>query len=212
MERTTTAQRRETAATSSPVALITGIAGLLAVGAYTVLVAAPLGDVAGPVVASLFGPLLAGASVGLYSVLATQRPTFVGQLAAIANVAAGALVTAMLLVQLAVEDSLEGSPVPAAVEDALKHVEFGLDLAWDAFIAAGTILFACAMLANPLFARWLALAGMVIGTALYAFNFAVFPTPPADTNLVDLGPLLGAWYAVVSVRTLRVRRMLPERA
>lgn len=212
IDATTTGEAQEAPASRSRLALITGIAGLLAVATYTVLVAVPLGDVASPIVASLFGPLLAGASVALYLVLATERATLAGQLAAIANVAAGALVTAMLLVQLAVDDSVEGGTVSPAVEDALKHVEFGLDLAWDTFIAVGTILFACAMLTHPLFGRWFGLSGLLIGAALYALNFASFPTPPADSDLVDLGPLVGAWYAVVSVWTLRVGRApLPTR-
>lgn len=93
--------------------------------------AVPLGDLAGPVVASLFGPLIAAFSVALYLLLASERATLAGQLAAVANVAAGALVTAMLLVQIAVDD-VEATLTPT-VHDAFKHVEFGLDLSWDVF-------------------------------------------------------------------------------
>jgi len=183
---------------------------LLAVATYTVIVAAPLDDVTAPFVASLFGPLLAGASVALYFVLASERPTFAGQLGAIANVAAGVLVTAMFLVQLALKESEDKNAVSPAIEDVFDHVHFGLDLAWDVFISAGTILFACAMLGHPLFPRWVALSGIAIGAALYAINFTVFPEPPADAGLVDIGPLVGAWYAIVSVRTLRLRRALAK--
>jgi hypothetical protein len=66
------------------------------------------------------------------------------------------------------------------------------------------------MLGHPLFPRWIALSGVVIGAALYAINFTVFPEPPADSGLVDIGPLVGAWYAIVSVRTLRLRRALAK--
>jgi hypothetical protein len=205
----TTVQSMQTTVGSSRLALTAGVAGLLAVATYTVIVSAPLGDVVAPVIASLFGPLLAGASVALYLVLATERATLAGLLAAIANVAAGALVTAMLLVQLAVDDAEERSPkLSPSVEDAFDRVEFGLDLSWDTFISAGTILFGCAMLAHPRFGRWFGLSGIGIGVALYALNFASFPTPPSDSGLVDLGPLVGLWYAVVSVRTLRLRRVI----
>ncbi|HET9325013.1 MAG TPA: hypothetical protein VFO03_14140, partial [Gaiellaceae bacterium] len=78
--------------------------GLSAVAAYTLLVAIPLPDKLGAVVASMFGPLVGCASVALYRVLAYTRETVAGFLAAIANVAAGALVVAMLLVQLSLDE------------------------------------------------------------------------------------------------------------
>jgi hypothetical protein len=182
---------------------------LLADVAYVLAIAVPLGDVAGPVVASFFGPLIAGASVALYLLLAAERATLAGQLAAIANVVAAGLVTAMLLVQIAVED-VEAGLLPT-VNDAFERVEFGLDLSWDVFLVAGTILFGCAMLADPRFGRRFALPGIVVAVALYALNFATFPTPPGDSGLVDLGPLVGLWYAAVSVQALRLWRATRNR-
>ena len=190
-------------------ALIVGVTGLLANATYVIATAVPLGDAAVSVVASLFGPLIAGASVALYLLLASERATLAGQLAAVANVAAGALVTAMLLVQLAVDD-VEAGLAPA-VNDAFEHVEFGLDLSWDVFLVAGTILFGCAMLADPRFGRRFGVPGIVVAAALYVLNFATFPTPPASAGLVDLGPLVGVWYAAVSVQALRLWRMTGRR-
>ena len=146
---TTATQPVKETPSASRLAVVAGTAGLLAVATYTVIVAAPLDDVTAPFVASLFGPLLGGASIALYFVLASERPTFAGQLGAIANVAAGVLVTAMLLVQLALKEAVDENPVSPAIEDVFDHLHFGLDLAWDVFIAAGTILFACAMLGRP---------------------------------------------------------------
>jgi hypothetical protein len=71
------------------------LTGLLAVAAYTLLVAVPLPDKLAAVVASLFGPLVGCASIGLYRVLAWRRETVAGFLAAITNVSAGALVVAL---------------------------------------------------------------------------------------------------------------------
>jgi hypothetical protein len=95
-----------------------------------------------------------------------------------------------------------------AVNDAFEHVEFGLDLAWDVFLVAGTILFSCAMLADRRFGRRFALPGIVLAVALYVLNFASFPTPPADNGSVDLGPFVGLWYAAVSVQALRLRNLI----
>jgi hypothetical protein len=190
-------------------AVIVGVCGLLANVAYAHAASEVLGEVATPIAASLFGPLIAGASVALYLLLASERATLAGLLAAIANVAAAALVTAMLLVQIAVNDVEAG--LSPAVNDAFEHVEFGLDLSWDVFLVAGTILFSWAMLADPRFGRRFALPGIALAAGLYVLNFATFPTPPASEGLVDLGPLVGLWYAAVSVQALRVRHLIGHR-
>ena len=200
---------REAIAASAGTAVIVGVCGLLANVAYALGASELLGDVATPMVASLFGPLIAGASVALYLLLAAERATLAGLLGAVANVAAGALVTAMVLVQIAVND-VEAGLTPA-VNDAFEHVEFGLDLAWDVFLVAGTILFSFAMLADPRLGRRFAVPGIAVAAGLYVLNFATFPAPPAAEGLVDLGPLVGLWYAAVSVQALRLRRVTGHR-
>jgi hypothetical protein len=205
----TTVASGEARAAWARTALIAGVCGLLANVAYALGAAEVLGDVVTPILASVIGPLIAGASVALYLLLASERATLAGLLAAIANVAAGALLTAMLLVQIAVND-VEAALSPA-VNDAFEHVEFGLDLSWDVFLVAGTILFSCAMLADPRFGRRFAVPGIVLAAALYVLNFATFPTPPAAEGLVDLGPFVGLWYAAVSVQALHLRRVTRRR-
>ena len=206
--RGTTVASREPRAPSARTALVAGVCGLLANVAYVLGASEVLGDLVTPILASLIGPLIGAASVALYLLLAAERATLAGQFAAIANVAAGALLTAMLLVQIAVNDVEAG--LSPAVNEAFEHVEFGLDLSWDVFLVAGTILFSWAMLADPRFGRRFALPGIALAAALYVLNFATFPTPPASEGLVDLGPVVGLWYAAVSVQALRLRRP-PER-
>ena len=205
----TTVPSREARAVSANNALIAGVCGLLANVAYVVTASELLGDVATPIAASVFGPLIATTSVALYLLLAAERATLAGLLAAIANVAAGALVTAMLLVQIAVDDVEAG--LSPAVNEAFEHVEFGLDLSWDVFLVGGTILFSCAMLADRRFGRRFALPGILLAAGLYVLNFATFPTPPTSEGLVDLGPFVGLWYAAVSVQALRLRRVTRRR-
>ena len=197
---------RGVSAASAGAAVVAGVCGLLANVAYALAASEALGDIATPIAASLFGPLIAGASVALYLLLASERATLAGLLAAVANVAAAALVTAMALVQVAVNDVEAG--LSPAVNDAFEHVEFGLDLSWDVFLVAGTILFSAAMLADPRFGRRFAVPGIAVAAGLYVLNFATFPTPPASEDLVDLGPLVGVWYAAVSVQALRVRHRI----
>jgi hypothetical protein len=189
--------------------LIGATAGLSAVAAYALLVAVPLPTKPAAIVASLFGPLVACASVALYQVLAWQRETIAGLLAAIANVAAGALVVAMFLVQIALNVAEERAPgLDASVERIFDHIHFGLDLSWDTFICLGTFLFGLVMLRRRGFGPVVGGAGMVIALALYAVNFSTFPEPPSQTAF-DLGPLLGLWYAVVSALLLRPSAITP---
>jgi hypothetical protein len=56
---------------------------LLANVAYVLTASDALGDVATPIAASAFGPLIAGASVALYLLLSSERATLAGLLAAV---------------------------------------------------------------------------------------------------------------------------------
>jgi hypothetical protein len=53
---------------------------------------------------------------------------------------------------------------------------------------------------HPRFGRPLAVSGCVIAVALAIANLAVFPEPPGQAGSIDLGPLIGLWYLIVTVR------------
>ena len=95
---------------------------------YTLISAVPLTAAQGLVVAWVFGPTFGAASTGLYHVLRLHRRTVTSELGLKANVAAAVTVTLMLFVQL------------------------GLDVAWDLFLALGTVLLAWNMWHHPRFA------------------------------------------------------------
>jgi hypothetical protein len=163
---------------------------------YPLLSFVELPAVATVTLAALLGPALAVASYGLMRVLDLDAARVTSRIGAILNALAGALLCAMLLVQLAARASEgRGDVVPTLVA-----VWLGLDVAWDAYIALGTIFFAVAMLRHPRFGPAFAFSGMLIGAALLALNFYTFPIPPAEAELVDLGPLVGLWYLVVTIR------------
>ena len=184
--------------------------GLLAVLSYSLISAAPLNARQALAVACVFGPALACASTGLYHVLRLHRRTITLDLGLMANVAAGITVTLMLFAQLGLKrwfevqfgdgstDSSERS-LHAAFE-AANGIQLGLDVAWDLFLALGTILLACNMWHHPRFGRLLAVSGGAIAVALAIANLAVFPEPPGDAGSIDLGPLIGLWYLIVTVR------------
>ncbi len=179
-----------------------GLCGVLAWICFAVMAAAPIPDVAAAALVAAFGPLLSVASVGLYHLLRLERRAVSLQIAAVSNVVAGALITAMLMVQLAVRSGGRGQ-VPEDVWIKLRHVDLGLDVAWDAYIILGTFLFALNMLRHPRFGKVFGGLGLLIIAALAVLNIATFPTPPGNAGLVDLGPAAGLWYLVVSVQTLR---------
>jgi hypothetical protein len=184
--------------------------GFLAVLAYTLISAAPLTSTQGLVVACVFGPALMCASMGLYQVLRLQARTVTLDLGLMANVAAGATVTLTLLAQLGLkrwfdiqfgEGSTDSSePTLHAGYEAANGIQLGLDVAWDLFLGLGTLLLAANMWHHPRFGRLLAVSGSAIAIALVGANLAVFPEPPGDAGSIDLGPLVGLWYLIVTGR------------
>lgn len=116
------------------------------------------------------------ASTGLYHVLRARRRTVSLDLGLMANVAASVTVTLMLFSQLGFKRWFEvqfgngstSSPERAlhAAFEAANGIQLGLDVAWDLFLALGTVLLAWNMWHHPRFGRILAVSGIVIAVAL----------------------------------------------
>ena len=176
-------------------------AGLLGVASYIVMVAAPLPNRVAAFVAALFGPLLGVGCYGLSRLLAVHRKTVTAQLAGVFGMIAGALVNAMLMVQLAIH--MPPSKM-GEVPRSLNLVHLGLDVSWDFYIGAATVLFGWNMLRHPRFGRILGALGLLAGGALLVLNFSTFPMPPGEAGSLDVGPLVALWYTVVSVQALRI--------
>ncbi len=187
------------------------VAGIVACIAYPAMVFIPMPRRLTVLVASSFGPALALASVGPYHFLKLHRDTAAAQVGALSNVLAGALVTAMLLVQMAVkfhrDDYLADSPDDESVRSTVFWIWdtiLGLDVAFDVFIGLGTLFFAIAMLRHPKVPKAVSWSGVFIGAVvILAMNFFTFPTPPADAGLFDPGPVSGLWYAAVVIVLIR---------
>jgi hypothetical protein len=175
------------------------VSGFIACFAYPLLVFAPLPKFASTALAAFFGPALAVACYGLRHLLDCKRPLLSSSLGALLNALAGALFTAMALVQMAVGYSLGSEKASAQ----MTAIWLGLDVAWDAYIGLGTVCFALAMWQHPRFGRVFALCGMVIGLGLMVLHFYTFPTPPQNAGLIDLGPAIGLWYFVVTIQMWR---------
>ncbi len=186
-------------------------AGVVACVSYPALVFVPMPPFLTAVVAATFGPALGLASVGLYQFIRLDRDRVAAQIGALSNLLAGALVTAMVAVQLAVashRDAYFAGPEPDPAVRAtigwVWDVILGLDVAFDVYIGLGTVLFGVAMLGHPRLGRVVGWAGILIGgVAVLGFNLYTLPTPPANAGLIDSGPLCGLWYLVVIVMIWR---------
>ena len=133
-------------------------------------------------------------SIGLYYILGSTTGSRMALIAAVANVIAAAQLLAMLMVQMSVYSVVQQP------DAALKAVWWGLDVAWDLYVGAGTILFALCMFGRRGLGVWFAVPGLLISIIFLIFNITTFPNPPDTAGLVDLGPLVGLWYLVVYVR------------
>jgi len=184
-------------------------AGLVACLSYPIMVFVPLPRLATLLLASGFGPALAIASLGLAGVLGADGRRTTVQVAALCNALAGALVTAMLIVQLAVRWSTAPAADAALAQTIKRHlwdVQNGLDVAFDIFIGLGTLFFALRMIRDRRFGKLVGVLGAFIGAVmLIGFNLYGFPELPRNAGLVDPGPITGLWYLVVTVLMMRVR-------
>jgi hypothetical protein len=193
------------------------IAGLIACISYPLAIFLPMNRPLTLLVSGSFGPALMIASVALGKILLDRRRSVPAQLGAISNALAGALVTAMIIVQLAVRYSTVPASDPMLakfVVNRIWDVVLGLDVSFDVFIGLGTIFFGISMLYDPRFGRIVGILGILIGAVvLLGFNIYTFPTPPKDAGLFDPGPVSGLWYLVVTIQVIvhviRINR-LPE--
>lgn len=187
--------------------------GFLACTVYPLLIAVPMPMTLTVLLAAAFGPLLSVAALGLYRFISAHRKTVTLQIAAIFTVIAGAIVNTMLVVQMTVREFMRLDMAGAENEEATHlletaysaadRVQLGLDLSWDFYIALGTILFAINMFRHPRLGRIIGALGVIIGASLLCFNLFTFPVPPGEAGSIDLGPLVGMWYLVVTVMLAR---------
>ena len=94
----------------------------------------------------------------------------------------------------------------ALVFKGVNLVQLGADVAFDIFYCLGMILLAAVMYRHRDFGKVIGAFGVVSAAALLCFNLYTFPYIPADSGLVDLGPVTGLWWIAVIVQFLRLER------
>ena len=155
----------------------------------------------GVILAASMGILLSLASVGLYYFIQIHKKNIASKIALFSNIIAGALLTQMFLVQLAIKSSK-----PKIIEesskwiwDSLNHIHYGLDVSWDVYIFLGTLLFAISIFQHPKLGKGFSIAGILISILMISTNIISFPIPPSR-ELIDFGPFIGLWYLGITIK------------
>jgi hypothetical protein len=130
-------------------------------------------------------------------------------------VIAFALFDLMLIVQQTVRfyyrELMAGAESAAADVFRLAYrlvnpVQLGIDIAFDVFYSLGVVLVSFVLLAKGKLERIVGWYGLVTSTALLVLNLWVFPKPPGEAGLVDLGPATAVWWLAVIVLVSRAGR------
>jgi hypothetical protein len=192
------------------VAALSGIGSILSYFGAAFVPGIP--ETIGRLLAFAFGSLLAVSLLALYRFMAFHREGPVLQIACFSGIAAGVLVTTMLIIQVGnnmwLQEGLAAAETESAKEAArlvwrsVNRVQALVDVSWDIFICLAGALFGVAMLAHPQFGKILGGIGIVASGLLLVLNLHTFPTGPAYAGSIDLGPLVALWFLVVYVRIL----------
>ena len=180
------------------------IAGFLGIAAYFAAASDILPSHATLILAFAMGPLLSVAFIGFYHFLRPHRNSVALQTATVFGVIAGTLVNLMLVVQQAlfigVPSAMRAAMGPAWA--GLNWVQLGIDVSWDIYISVATILLGWVLCTHPRFGKVLGGTTILAGLLLLILNLWTFPTPPGESGLFDVGPFVGLWFVVLSLRML----------
>ena len=186
------------------------VSGIVACLVYPVLILVTLPRIPQVVLGASFGPALAVASVALRRVLEARRRAPSLELAAISNSLAGALVTAEIMVQLAISYSTAPATeteLASLLRSRIWDIVLGLDVSFDVFIGLATLLFALNMMKDTRFGRIVGWLGVLVSIVmLFGANFYYFPDPPYTHGFPHVGLFTGLWYLVVVVMMVRALR------
>jgi len=195
-----------------------GLLGLAVVGVYLATATGLLRAGGNLVLVPIFaiGPVAIVGVLSIHDRLAGDHDGLLLRSATVFLVAAFALFTLMLVVQQLVAlqfRDLRAHAGGAAAVDLLRSiqqgvdlVQLGVDVAFDIFYCLGVILLAGVMCRAREFGRILGMAGIVVAGGLLVLNLAAFPYVPAESGLIDLGPITGLWWVAVIGRIILHRR------
>jgi hypothetical protein len=159
------------------------------------------------------GPIAIAAVLGIHELLRSSPSVFWLRVGTTFLIIAFALFNLMLVVQQMVR--LQFRQFRMVTSDAgqlalleavfrgTNLVQLGIDVSFDVFYCLGVIALSAVMYREPSFGRLLGGFGIVAAAALLVLNLGTFPYGPADSGLVDFGPVTGIWWLWVIFRIKR---------
>jgi len=163
-----------------------------------------------------FGPVSIISVVAFFKATEKYAGSIAHSLGTLFLVIAGAIVNVMAVVQdtqfTVFGAKIRNAPDPAAAELleeilwGVNVVQSGLDVSWDVFVSSGTVLLAFSLMRHPAVGKVWGVLGATVGAAALALNLITFPSSPASAGLIDLGPGVGMWYAVILMLLFRSLR------
>ena len=99
-----------------------------------------------------------------YYFIQIYKKTIASKIALFSNIIAGALLTQMFLVQLAIKSSKLKLVEESSkwIWNSFNHIHYGLDVAWDVYIFLGTFLFAISIFRHPKMGKIFSIVGILI--------------------------------------------------
>ncbi len=198
-----------------------GLAGILVIGAYLGSTTGLLpGDRLMLIPVFALGPVAVVGMLSIHERLSAGRPTLALRAGTVLLVIAFVLFTLMVVVQQTValqfRDLRASADAPTAellrtIFTGVDFVQLGMDVTFDLFYCAGMTLLAFVMFHHSEYGRWLGGFGMASALSLLALNLVTFPYVPAESGLIDLGPVTGVWWLLVIVQMIRNDRAARSR-
>ncbi len=188
-------------------------AGFAGIAMYLANAFLPLPDTLSTALFLLMGPSLVIAFVGIFPFMNRPTPTVSALLGTVFGVLGAAARMMFATVQLNnlyyIRGYMRTAESPAAQEawrDILRGVftvQNGLNWVSDFFVDGAAFLFAIVMWRHPGFGRFFSLLSLVTIGPHFVMKAITFPRPPAEAGLFDAGPLVGLWFAVVTIQIAR---------
>lgn len=159
------------------------------------------------------GPVAIMGVLGIDEFLRPSAPVFARRVGTTFLIVAFALFNLMLVVQMMVRlqfrefRSETADPAVLSTLDTVfkgtNLVQQGIDVSFDVFYCLGVVILSSVLYRHRDFGRLIGAFGVLSASGLLILNLGTFPHPPAESGLVDLGPLTGLWWVLVIIQLSR---------
>lgn len=208
------------ARTETNLVRIGGIAGLTGCLMYAIR-SFPVPDFIQQPLFVFLGPVLVVAYVGIFPLLARPKLTIAAILGSVFGVIAAAVNMMFAVVQVNNLHYIRGYANGAASEAVREQwhnilngvftVQNGMNYVADFFFDWTIFFWAVLMWQHPKFGKLFTIGGFIAGGLHFGMKLITFPEPPSEAGLFDAGPLIGVWYAAVSIQAIRHARWVAHK-